>query len=280
MIDSAYQASPIIDHRRSYAPVSTIRKTMTRVTRQRAGFSLVELSVVLVVIGLILGAVSIGKDLQRNAEFKKIYGTFVQQWALSYNEFYSRTGLVLGDDLSVGPSLRVNGLNGTSGTPAVTALLCDESPPTTGVTQTLETLMDGVGIEMPPGRAEGREARYVYLDSNGNPMEIRVCFRNIPWYNSDSSGGNTGGKSNNNKNVMVLTGLTPDLARMIDSIVDGRPDARFGSFRGAAEGWASATSFAAPGGVAGVRWIATNITAGGLDEEQVTTVTAYYRMNQ
>ena len=35
----------------------------------QGGFTLVEMAVVLVIIGLILGAVSIGKDVQRNAEY-------------------------------------------------------------------------------------------------------------------------------------------------------------------------------------------------------------------
>jgi len=42
-----------------------------RATRRRTaqtGFTLVELAVVLAVIGLIIGAVAIGKDVQRNAE--------------------------------------------------------------------------------------------------------------------------------------------------------------------------------------------------------------------
>lgn len=41
-------------------------------TYRQQGFTLVEMSLVLVVIGLILGALSVGKDMQRNAEYKKI----------------------------------------------------------------------------------------------------------------------------------------------------------------------------------------------------------------
>ncbi|MBE9395822.1 type II secretion system protein [Pontibacterium sp. N1Y112] len=43
---------------------------MNRMHQQ--GFTLVEMSIVLVIIGFILGAVSIGKDLQRDAEYSKI----------------------------------------------------------------------------------------------------------------------------------------------------------------------------------------------------------------
>ncbi len=54
--------------------------------REQGGFTLIEMAVVLVIIGLILGAVSIGKDLQRNAEYKKVKQKFVDQWAQAYNE--------------------------------------------------------------------------------------------------------------------------------------------------------------------------------------------------
>ena len=56
-------------------------------TRQQ-GFTLVELAVVLAVIGLIIGAVAIGKDVQRNAEYTKIKNKFIDQWEQAYNQYY------------------------------------------------------------------------------------------------------------------------------------------------------------------------------------------------
>ena len=45
------------------------------------GFTLFELTFVLVIIGLIASAVSIGTNLQRSAEYLKIKQKFVGQWA-------------------------------------------------------------------------------------------------------------------------------------------------------------------------------------------------------
>jgi len=228
---------------------------------RQGGFTLLELAIVLVVIGLVIGAVSIGKDLQRSAEHQKIYAKFVQPWAVAYNEYVARTGVVVGDSQTA-PTLRVNG--SAPGFP----VLCDTD---TGTAGELHSYMDAVGIEMPPGRAEGREDRYLYLDSNGNPQEARVCFQNVPWPDSNDV-------SLNNKNVMVISGLTPDLARTLDAMIDGRPDARFGLFR--------QTTAA---GTASLEWSADNTMVfgtgltpvGGVrDESQVEVVTAYYRMNQ
>ncbi|MDR3351529.1 MAG: hypothetical protein LBO00_00610, partial [Zoogloeaceae bacterium] len=129
---------------------------------------------------------------------------------------------------------------------------------------------------------EGREDRYVYLDSNGNPQELQVCFQwNPPGYQEGAG------------NVMVITGLTPDLARSLDQMIDGKPDAIEGVFRQERNGTANTGGSS---NVAGVEWGANNtqvITSannisdtGGttqgrrLDEDQIETVVAIYKMNQ
>ncbi|WP_066261020.1 type II secretion system protein [Hydrogenophaga flava] len=259
--------------------------------RQRqSGFTLVELAVVLAVIGLIIGAMAIGKDVQRNAEYTKIKNKFIDQWEQAYNQYYQRTGVVVGDDQTA-PRLMVNGatytaaggqpLSGGNMTGAIPpARTCDKAngpnmaARAAGAATNLRTLMTQSGIRMPPGRAEGYEDRYVYLDSNGNPQEVQVCFQ---WNNPTSAEGSG--------NVMIISGLTPDLARMLDQMVDGKPDAQEGRFR----------KQAIANGVAngpGVQWnrtnddsIASTVDAGSgddtrLDENQVATVVAIYKMNQ
>ena len=61
------------------------------------GFTLVELAIVLAVIGLIIGAVAIAKDVQRNAEYQKTVNKFAYQRKMSYDQYYQRTGVVGGD---------------------------------------------------------------------------------------------------------------------------------------------------------------------------------------
>ncbi|GHU44948.1 prepilin-type N-terminal cleavage/methylation domain-containing protein [Betaproteobacteria bacterium] len=274
-------------------------KAQKNVTRQQ-GFSLVEMAVVLVVIGLILGAVAIGKDVQRNAEYTKIKQKFIDQWAVAYNIFENRTGVPVGD-VQQEPRLMVNGAHyedapgvGVIGVvsggnmvsrPLPKAICQGEAGPgmvrtseETGATDefALRQIMLRAGVRMPPGRAEGREDRYVYLDSNGNPQEIQVCFQ----WNSPEMPEGAG-------NVMVITGLTPDLARALDQMIDGKPDAREGLFR--QEGIENGTA-----NQAGLEWSANNTHyyqsgTGGLggvdngrrhDEDQIETVVAIYKMNQ
>lgn len=256
------------------------RSEMMKVSKKRSqgGFTLVEMSVVLLVIGLIIGAVSIGKDMQRNAEYVKIKQKFVDQWVNAYNSHYVKAGVVIGDS-QVAPRMMVNGAAYTasegapvSGGDMSAAIepgeICQIGAASSGNVLHLE--MDRHGVRMPPGRAEGSEDRYVYLDSNGNPQEIRVCFK----WNRPSTPSGSG-------NMMVIYGLTPDLARALDQMIDGKPDAREGAFRQFAvvDG-----SGAAPG----VEWDADNRDKYGeegsvnsnRDEQQIAVVTAHYKMNQ
>lgn len=265
----------------------------------QSGFTLVETSIVLMTIGLIVGAVSIGVNVHRNAEYQKIKSKFVDGWVQAYNEYYTRTGVVIGDNPAE-PTYMVAGLeynytysNGESaGLPDTSdpdSTTFDESNvwkicegqgtpdygTETGATfvggekyslsgQRLHELMDRHGIRMPAGRAEGQEDRYVYLDNNGNPQELQICFQWNPATTTHGSG-----------NSMIIRGLTPDLARMLDSMVDGKADAREGRFR---QFYASAEDNATEQD-AGAEWTGVNsvnmLSGDTLDESDIDN-TGFY----
>jgi len=224
-----------------------MQRTQTFRSRLQQGFTLVELAVVLAVIGLILGAVAIAKDVQRNAEYEKALNKFAYQWKMAYDQYYQRTGTVLGD-CQQAPTYMVDGSetqiansNACTRTGSMNVAGIPENFSDTGrkicsgqgyaadtvgagdaalATQNLRTLMTRAGVRMPPGRGEGHEDRFLYIDSNGNAAELQVCFQ---W--------NTSGTASGAGNVMVIRGLTPDLARFMDQAIDGKPDSREGRFR-------------------------------------------------
>lgn len=244
------------------------------------GFTLVEMSIVLVIIGVILGAVAIGTGLQRDAEQKRIKQTFIDPWVQAYNSYYQRSGVVLGDSQTE-PRLMVNG-TAYAGTDRVSGGdMSAVTPPgavchgaagqqmarATTPAPDLDLLnhFRRMGVTLPSGRAAGMEDRYLYLDSNGNPQEIQICFQ---W--------NTPGTRSGSGNVMVITGLTPDMARALDQMVDGVANARQGVFR--QEGVVDT-------GTGALEWSVDNTEGIDgetdiLDDAQVAVVVAHYTMNQ
>ncbi|WP_321325783.1 prepilin-type N-terminal cleavage/methylation domain-containing protein [Thiomicrorhabdus sp.] len=282
--------------------------TMQKIAKIK-GFTLVEMAIVLAIIGVILGAVSVGKDLQRDAENQKIYQKFVAAWKTAYDQYYTRIGVVLGDS-QVAPTYMVNGLEANIGSGSSGGASGNVNGNVAGVAnnfqgtglkichgqgyaantvglgdaglaqQDLHALFDRAGLKMPPGRAEGQEDRYLYLDANGNPAELQVCFQ----WNPDGTNSGAG-------NVLVLRGLTPDLARTLDTMIDGKPDAIEGRFR--QQDAALNTNGANTSQQPGVEWRANSTykvgeeataTADGKgdnqDENRIVLLTAQWQMDQ
>lgn len=233
--------------------------------RRQGGFSLVELSVVLLVIGLMVGAVAVGTDLQRNAAYQRLGSSFVNGWNLAYLSYKTKMGYVIADNPVV-PTGYVNAnTTGADGSDVCTT--------------SLRSAMLGAGVDMPQGRAEGLETQYSYLDSNGNPQEMQVCFRSIPWLTETAVPGTYALPV---KNVMVLKQVTPDLARMIDSLVDTARDAQFGKVRqypGLGPGNGLVNPLKLEYSLTNKCIQGTGVCTVATDEAQVQTMTIYYLMD-
>jgi prepilin-type N-terminal cleavage/methylation domain-containing protein len=268
---------------------------------KQAGYTLVEVAIVLAVIGLIVGGMSIGKEVLREAEYSRIQTKFIQPWKVAYDLYYQRTGAVVGDS-QIAPTLMVNGFEAVSTSVNGSKAGIPQNFNSTGLRicqgqgydantvgmgdpglalQKLHDLFDRAGIRMPPGRAEGMEDRYAYEDSNGNAAEIQICFQ----WNPDKQTSGTG-------NVMVIRGLTPDLARKLDAAIDGKADALEGRFRQQNN---NVNTTQRSVGAPGHEWLANNTySMNGADptsmlgrgmgesrnEDRVVLVTAHWIMDQ
>jgi prepilin-type N-terminal cleavage/methylation domain-containing protein len=80
---------------------------MNTYVRSQKGFTLIELSIVLVIIGIILAAVLKGQDLIDNARAKKI-ANLINQWQAPIMTYYDRKGFYPGDTGSPPNGLIVN----------------------------------------------------------------------------------------------------------------------------------------------------------------------------
>ncbi len=229
-----------------------------------AGFTLMEMSVVLVIIALILGAVSVGRDVYRSAEAERIGSEFVQGWMVAYDRHAQQSGLVPRDNVA-NPTGRING-DGSE--------LCDGAG-----SATLRNAMLERGVALPQGRAEGMESFYVYRDSQGNPQQLQVCFATVNDWAEPQNGGSYSGRV---RNVMVLKGLTPELANQLDARIDGRVDARFGRLREATTGAVKYNLTSAIGSPPPENpWSRDDThTRDGRLDGQVQVLTGYLRMNQ
>lgn len=183
--------------------------------RQQRGFTLMEMAVVLVIIALILGGVSVGRDVYRSAQAERISSEFVQGWIIAYESYVQRTGHVPGDT----PAAATGKVNAKLDDP-----LCDDSMSRMLLRDTMLT----AGISLPPGRAEGQESRAVYLDANGSPQQLQVCFVHIKDWAEPAAGGRYIERP---RNVLWLRGMTAEFARQLDQRIDGRVDARQGRLR-------------------------------------------------
>jgi prepilin-type N-terminal cleavage/methylation domain-containing protein len=187
--------------------------------KDEKGFTLVEMALVLIIIGIIIGAIVKGKDLVRGAEQKRIYSKFLNGWRLSYLNFYDRSGKILGDtwDLNAVPAAagqdgQSDTANGAAGNPTAVgqAALVNGTPPTfLGI--------GDIGLDVPVSNVSGTPYQYNYVNSQGNTNTLDVSF---DW---DTGGGNT-------RNVMVINNIPAELALAIDTMIDGEADGTAGDF--------------------------------------------------
>ena len=156
--------------------------------KDEKGFTLIEMAIVLIIIGIIIGAVVKGKDIVRSAEQKKLYSEFIREWQIAFNNYYDRTGWILAD---VNDPNNAGARNGRC------------LPGTTNANIDLQ--LQNVGLTPPAAGSTGATLVRTYTDSTGVQRTLTLAF---DW---DASMGN----------YIRVAGMPNDLGMAIDRMVDG-----------------------------------------------------------
>lgn len=210
--------------------------------RQNNGFTLVEMALVLIIIGIIIGAIVKGNDLVRSAEQKRIYSKFLSDWRLAYMNFYDRTGKILGDTYNTADA--TTGQDGRADTSAATSSSPTEAGQgglSTSTSTTVYLGLTDVGLRAPTTNITDTAYQYRYVDSEGNSHILDIAFA---WDATD------------NYNYMRITNMPGELAIAIDTMVDGQANGQSGDFIAATgDGSANLTDFpAATVDTTEIRW--------------------------
>ncbi len=172
------------------------------------GFTLIEMAIVLVIIGLIIGAVVKGKDLIQSAKQKKFYTKSLKTWELAVVNYYDRTGKVLGDSTANG------------GTAAAEDGHFDNiSGANFGNANGIDAALKKVGLTVPVSNT-ANSGQFTFRGKYSGTATITLYL-----YYLRSA---TDGRYNN---CLYLTGIPTDLAIALDTMVDGKMDATAGNFR-------------------------------------------------
>ena len=158
------------------------------------------MAIVLIIIGIIMGAVVKGKDVMKSAEQKRLYTTFAREWQIVYNNYYDRTGWILGDDDSNTNTTR-DGLCGDSGSLATAAQL--------------NLQLTYVGLNPPAvGPTNATNVR-TYTDAWGRQYTLTLQFANNATFG-------------NFIQITSANGIPYDLGMAWDKIIDGTRDGDVG----------------------------------------------------
>ena len=171
------------------------------VMRNNKGFTLIELAIVLVIIGLILGSVLKGKDLINSAKQKQFYNAFVKSWELVIVSYYDRTGYLLDDGVN----------NGGVGTPNGTFDRANTVAEFTNV----DSAISRVGLEViVTNTANSWQTSFSGAYSGSGTISLWLIGPSANYLPND--------------NGMILRDVPIDLAYALDKMIDGQVDSAAG----------------------------------------------------
>lgn len=199
--------------------------------RNQKGFTLIEMAIVLVIIGIIIGAIMKGRDVIRNAQIKEFEQNFVGKWITNLNGYYDKTGANFTDGAkhggTVGNLVQDGFFDGVAGT---LFLYNDDTTRTTGP-GTFFTSLRRAGIDpcltvksnlynATAGGAQCTDGKNVTQTKiDGEHLSRKTVTMGL--YNTRVPAAGAAGAAYMRKNVLFFTGVPLDVAIALDKLHDG-----------------------------------------------------------
>ena len=174
----------------------------------KKGFSLIEIGIVMIVIGILIAAVMKGKDVIKSAEIKQHNQTYLNKWVSVATTHYDKVGYNIGGSSTSGAIGTVDGSkdDNTTGDPALVG--CND----------LITYAEKAGINL----------NNVILTNTDNPCQktisgeysgdvtVSVALKNMTITTSEENA--------STRNMVLFKNMPGDVALAFDRLVDGQAD--------------------------------------------------------
>lgn len=182
----------------------------------KKSFSLIEISIVLLIIGILITSVIKGGDLLRSAKIKEFTQTYLNEWDLTVNNYFNTMGTNISDTIT-------NGGN----TSVIDGFMDGNISTNTQYTQIYNKLTDS-GIDICQSFKASIKDGTTFCSSGYNPFKksidgeftgtkiVTVTFTN---YIINSK----------RKNILLFNNIPGDVALNIDTLRDGNPNGTIGN---------------------------------------------------
>ncbi|BBD08714.1 prepilin-type N-terminal cleavage/methylation domain-containing protein [Desulfovibrio ferrophilus] len=201
-----------------------------------SGFTLVEMAIVLVIIGIILAGVMKGRDIVRGSQVKQFSQQFAQKWGTIAQTYYDKTGQILLDGNDNGArnadvtngimsgrlNVRINGA-GASGVldvceaVGITPCTLIKSKLTLPVTTIQGNVTSGTtahcnsDVNIVQTTVEGE-----YTGNSVVTVDLRTIMATVSGMTSQ-------------RNAVILFNVPTDVAQGLDTVIDGQADGESGT---------------------------------------------------
>ena len=189
---------------------------------KRKAFTLIEISIVLIIIGIILASVMKGRDLLKSTQIKEFSQTYVNEWEVVANSYFSRVGSNIYDSVNNGGQATETSIDGfmDGNTTALTL---------PGAYNKLEGNISISGIDICEGiKTDIKDSTNSPCSSGYQPFQRSVDgeFTGKSTVTIWFSHYEINGRKNN---VLMFYNVPGDVAQAIDTMRDGIPDGTSGS---------------------------------------------------